>query len=379
MRTIKFLLCCTICTFISFDIHAQIKMAEFVTLGDAITVFPYDSLTNIKLLPNWPELRAKDRFKHLVGQKLTSIDLYFHTTFMKNYSYIRKKGSDIGWSRYNDNDFTETGLNNRTFVIDSVSYDAMYGYIFDMRYEGTNEKISIVVDDNNGIADLQLSCVCHGYYEKIKQRFLNKELVYIRVDKDNELYATMNKTRFQDYETNLGVIKKIPHNSIWKCTDVLVIPGRLDVRSGIEDRVILNLENEQYGKYYIYASYLVQSEYEKFENKNFVTLEEFNKYQAKQNELYALAKAKAVKAAEEAKLARERRKSLLVAKYGEKQGLAIFNGTLFIGMSKNQCIDAIGNPQRINRTTTASRQSEQWVYHNKYLYFENGVLTTIQD
>ena len=50
-----------------------------------------------------------------------------------------------------------------------------------------------------------------------------------------------------------------------------------------------------------------------------------------------------------------------------------------IGMSQNQCREALGNPQRINRTTTASIIYEQWVYYNRYLYFENGKLVTIQD
>lgn len=39
-----------------------------------------------------------------------------------------------------------------------------------------------------------------------------------------------------------------------------------------------------------------------------------------------------------------------------------------------------GLPNKINKTTTEYGISEQWVYSDyKYLYFENGVLTTIQD
>lgn len=39
-----------------------------------------------------------------------------------------------------------------------------------------------------------------------------------------------------------------------------------------------------------------------------------------------------------------------------------------------------GKPQHINRTIRANYEREQWVYggHN-YLYFENGVLTSIQN
>lgn len=40
-----------------------------------------------------------------------------------------------------------------------------------------------------------------------------------------------------------------------------------------------------------------------------------------------------------------------------------------------------GKPERINRTTNAHGTSEQWVYpgYHSYLYFDNGVLTSIQN
>jgi len=38
-----------------------------------------------------------------------------------------------------------------------------------------------------------------------------------------------------------------------------------------------------------------------------------------------------------------------------------------------------GKPKAVNRTTTTSGISEQWVYSGGYLYFRNGVLTTIQN
>ena len=48
------------------------------------------------------------------------------------------------------------------------------------------------------------------------------------------------------------------------------------------------------------------------------------------------------------------------------------------------CLDAIdgGRPDRINTTTTALGQQEQWIYRisdkNMYIYFTNGVVTAIQ-
>ena len=53
-----------------------------------------------------------------------------------------------------------------------------------------------------------------------------------------------------------------------------------------------------------------------------------------------------------------------------------------IGMTSQQVVKETnwGRPYDINRTTTRRGTSEQWVYGNRrYLYFENGILTAIQD
>jgi hypothetical protein len=53
-----------------------------------------------------------------------------------------------------------------------------------------------------------------------------------------------------------------------------------------------------------------------------------------------------------------------------------------IGMTREQAIAAWGRPRDINRTTHSFGVHEQWVYGeygSGYLYFEDGVLTTIQN
>lgn len=53
-----------------------------------------------------------------------------------------------------------------------------------------------------------------------------------------------------------------------------------------------------------------------------------------------------------------------------------------LGMTQQQIVDQSnwGRPIDINRTITATGTREQWVYGNRrYLYFQNGVLTAIQD
>jgi len=52
-----------------------------------------------------------------------------------------------------------------------------------------------------------------------------------------------------------------------------------------------------------------------------------------------------------------------------------------IGMTKEEVLtDGWGRPIDVNKTTTANGTREQWVYDdNNYLYFEDDVLTTIQN
>jgi hypothetical protein len=80
------------------------------------------------------------------------------------------------------------------------------------------------------------------------------------------------------------------------------------------------------------------------------------------------------------KLENEKRRSLIINKYGKENGEAILNNKVKIGWTKSMCIASWGKPYDINRTTNAYGTHEQYVYSlKKYLYFENGILTGIQD
>lgn len=51
-----------------------------------------------------------------------------------------------------------------------------------------------------------------------------------------------------------------------------------------------------------------------------------------------------------------------------------------IGMSMEDAVaSSWGKPRKINRTITANTEREQWVYDGGYLYFTNGILTSMQN
>lgn len=75
----------------------------------------------------------------------------------------------------------------------------------------------------------------------------------------------------------------------------------------------------------------------------------------------------------------------LVPKYGKSNAKLMVNYRLRIGWTDEMVRISWGAPDRINTTTSRYGVHEQWVYKNSddypdsYLYFEDGILTTIQD
>lgn len=59
---------------------------------------------------------------------------------------------------------------------------------------------------------------------------------------------------------------------------------------------------------------------------------------------------------------------------------AIMARRIYVGMTPEMVIESWGRPEDVNRTITAAGTSEQWVYGlGSYVYFDNGVLTAIQN
>jgi hypothetical protein len=69
--------------------------------------------------------------------------------------------------------------------------------------------------------------------------------------------------------------------------------------------------------------------------------------------------------------------------WGDRTLAAVVCGSVFVGMTAEQARAGWGAPSDINRTTNSYGTREQWVYGRYggrgYLYFDDGVLTTIQN
>lgn len=82
----------------------------------------------------------------------------------------------------------------------------------------------------------------------------------------------------------------------------------------------------------------------------------------------------------------ERRKEFIAAnpELTAQEQLLIGSGNVIAGMSPKAAVGSWGPPYEINRSTGSWGVHEQWVYKrgnysHKYLYFENGKLTSWQD
>lgn len=75
---------------------------------------------------------------------------------------------------------------------------------------------------------------------------------------------------------------------------------------------------------------------------------------------------------------KQQRRADLIANYGEEFGNMIADKKIVLGMTKDMCYEAWGNPQDKYNTTTSLGNTSVWVYNYKtYLYFYDGVLKQI--
>jgi hypothetical protein len=76
---------------------------------------------------------------------------------------------------------------------------------------------------------------------------------------------------------------------------------------------------------------------------------------------------------------RNQREQELIVRFGQLNATRILSNRIWIGMTDGMAQESIGSPDNVNRSNYSTGTQEQWVYKNRYLYFENGVLKSWQD
>lgn len=75
----------------------------------------------------------------------------------------------------------------------------------------------------------------------------------------------------------------------------------------------------------------------------------------------------------------QERKKDLEKRFGKSNAEKILSGKVWVGMTKEMVKESWGNPEETHKIITSGKINEQWIYNETYLYFDNNVLTTIQD
>lgn len=299
--------------------------------------FVYDSLQNI----SYGKYNGENSLHHLIGQTLMYCgDPYYNKASkfqVGNYYYVKEILPDDA----------SKGLYNRLSLIDTKTGE--------IKEEG----------GISSIREYNYKWVVLGYYEKIKNLYLNKK--FYLINKSTSYYK-------QDNIINVAtdtVTRGIEIGSEWTCIDIQVKPRTQNdwMMTDYRSPIILIFDNPKYGKHYCYLEDCLGEQYEDY--KDWYGELVCGKFQS---ESYR------DKIKDEHLRKENERKATLIKKYGNSIANLILQGKVRIGMTQEMCKEAWGQPNNINRTIGDFGAHEQWVYDGgQYLYFEDGKLTAIQN
>ncbi|MBO2523251.1 MAG: hypothetical protein CW336_05245 [Bacteroidetes bacterium] len=289
-------------------------------------------------IPLYDSIEVKD-IRSLVGQTLflkptqKAIGNGYYTTvlktgittnanvYMPDHTYSCFTSLDAAGKYFNVIDYLEIRKNSKSIdkffkMVETQSFDTVY--------------LSVDYIKFTRLCDFLIV----GNYIKCKQLYIGKDFVF--KDFSRIVAPIFALSNGQKIET------AIPVNTEFHCTDVSFIENEY------YDMVCV-LHNEEYGDIYI-IEYAFK-----------------NQFQPKDEYLEVLNKEK-------------QRKKQIIAKYGQHNGQLILNKKVELGFTKEMCIESWGKPYDINTTRGLWGVSEQWCYSDgRYLYFENEILTSVQE
>lgn len=199
------------------------------------------------------------------------------------------------------------------------------------------------------------------YFEKMRNIYLNKKIKL--KDKNSTTTALLNMV-----DVNTGQKVSISYGEVWECSDVSFVDledsyylaAHCFLRNGSSE-VKVSLESGVLERYFILE-------------EDFIAQEKERQMQEEQRKLEAIERQKKL---EKEQLAHRK---YCIEKWGNKMGGYIAEGKVVLGMNKDMCLESWGKPINKNANLIAGSSHEQWMYDwNTFLYFENGILTAIQN
>ncbi len=310
----------TVLTTVSIS-FGQITTTKVAPKADVIDNSPYDSTQNFLGVD---VNKYKGQELYLKG-KAESLRKYGYDGFFSDYTKGKfNKGVYKCCDSYNSK-YDE--LNGKYFrVLEIIKHpkanenEYLYGKKSYLKLE---EKISkdIVYFEYDAQYEHTFPFIVLGFFEKQKSLTANKEFVFA----DKVLESS------NDIETGKLITAKT--GQTWKCIDLTIEEKyynlSLVVQNQIGEKVTVAFES-------VFGKWSKGRAYTKTESDNY-------------------------------------RK-----KFGSEIFDKILQGKTTIGMTKEMCKLSWGEPKSINETITAGKKTEQWVYAENFLYFDNGILTAMQ-
>ena len=243
-------------------------------------------------------------------------------------------------------------------------------------YKAIDERLENVKDGNDDeqllsmLKEVKEETSTTGYLkDQIEERYL-KANSYSNINKANKQIAEQKYIEaYQLLNTVINSNKDKNQDIIDICTN-----KQNEIKEQTLQQVITQAQEKINNKEYSSAQTLL-GKYKDMGNQTIVDM--YNNATNEVNRIEAEKKAQeeAERKAKEKKEAEEKARKEAEEKARKKsQGVRI-------GMSKQDVLDSSwGKPDHINTTTTRYGVHEQWVYGGgNYLYFENGILTSIQN
>lgn len=308
----------------------------------------------------------------IIAVIIIGIGTYFGiTSYIKEQQRIEKYNNDLSICYEvikNDLDFAKF-----TSIISEHTEETNFSSeAYKMLYKAIDERIENI---KNGNDDEKLVSMIKAIKDKnssnktIENKYLkingysniNKANKYIQEQKYIEAYSLFGTVITNNKDINKEIVD-------------LATNKQNEIKEQVLQQVITQAQEKINNKEYSSAQTLL-GKYKDFGNQTIVDM--YNNATNEVNRIEAEKKAQeeAERKAKEKKEAEEKARKEAEEKARKKsQGVRI-------GMSKQDVLDSSwGKPDHINTTTTRYGVHEQWVYGGgNYLYFENGILTSIQN
>lgn len=255
---------------------------------------------------------------------------------------------------------------------DNNEYSSVTRLRFTLKNESTSEELYwITMNEPVSMYNRDLQCsfmFLVPYFEKMQKTYKGQNVV-----------STIELKNLADINTGEPVI--IQSSEVWQCYDVTFV----------------NLKDEKFIQPYFFLEKdgaKVKVSFQDFTKEcdgvftekdhiyrpTFMLEQDFNEIVAERKRAIEEQQRLEEERQREEELARQERNKQLMQKYGQKYGSLICEGKVCLNMTKEMCIEAWGEPIYVNSTIVKGLVAEQWVYGwRTYLYFDNNVLTAIQN